>query len=54
VDALAGGGALHQVKPEVTAFNGQALKMVTSGQGAGIAWPALLRKLDRENRGYAQ
>jgi hypothetical protein len=28
------------------------LKHATAGQGPGIAWPALLRKLDRESPGY--
>ena len=29
-----------------------SMKKVTNGAGAGIAWPALLRKLDRVNPGY--
>jgi ribulose-5-phosphate 4-epimerase/fuculose-1-phosphate aldolase len=29
-----------------------SMKKATNGAGAGIAWPALLRKLDRVNPGY--
>ena len=33
--------------------NKNAMKMATGGQSAAnLAWPALLRKLDRENPGY--
>jgi hypothetical protein len=31
---------------------GQVMKTVTAGQGAQIAWPALLRKLDRTDPSY--
>ncbi len=30
----------------------QVMKTVTAGQGANIAWPALIRKLDRLDPGY--
>jgi hypothetical protein len=30
----------------------QVMKTVTAGQGAGIAWPALVRKLDRLDPSY--
>ena len=30
----------------------QVIKMVTAAQGANIAWPALLRKLDRLDASY--
>jgi hypothetical protein len=30
----------------------QVLKVVTAAQGANIAWPALLRKLDRLDASY--
>ena len=34
--------------------NKNAMKMATAGQSAAnLAWPALLRRLDRENPGYA-
>jgi hypothetical protein len=28
------------------------LKKVRNGKGAGLAWPGLLRRLDRNNPGY--
>jgi len=51
IDAQAG-GELVQVDPRILEGLAQVMKTVTSGQGANIAWPALLRKLDRENPGY--
>lgn len=30
----------------------EVMKTATAGQGAAIAWPALLRKLDRTDPGY--
>ena len=54
IDAMAGGGELNLIGPEPIAANAKVMKAVTAGQGAGnLAWPALLRKLDRENPGYA-
>jgi len=53
VDALAGGSELTQVNPAIIANMGEVMKIATAGQGANLAWPALLRKLDRENPGYA-
>ncbi|MDA7415631.1 class II aldolase/adducin family protein [Xenophilus arseniciresistens] len=53
IDAQAG-GELVQVNPAILEGLGQVLKKVTTGLGANIAWPALLRKLDRESPGYAQ
>ena len=35
------------------AVNDLSASPATAGQGANLAWPALLRKLDRENPGYA-
>ncbi|MBI5278896.1 MAG: class II aldolase/adducin family protein [Burkholderiales bacterium] len=52
IDAQAG-GELIQVDPRIMDNMGQVLKTVTAGQGANLAWPALLRKLDRTNPGYA-
>ena len=52
VDAQAGGGELIAIAPQVLAFNAQALTAVTAGQGAQIAWPALLRRLDRLDPGW--
>ena len=52
IDALAGGGELTQVDPRILAGMGDVMRIATAGQGAQLAWPALLRKLDRENPGY--
>jgi hypothetical protein len=35
------------VNPAILEGMPQVMKTVTAGQGANIAWPALLRKLDR-------
>ncbi len=46
LDAQAG-GELVQINPKIMETMPMVIKMVTSGQGANIAWPALIRKLDR-------
>ncbi|SIQ17108.1 class II aldolase/adducin family protein [Pseudacidovorax sp. RU35E] len=51
IDAQAG-GELVTVNPQIMEGITQVMKKVTTGQGANIAWPALLRKLDRESPGY--
>ena len=51
IDAQAG-GELVPVNPAILQGMAQVLKTVTAGQGANIAWPALLRKLDREDPSY--
>ena len=53
IDALAGGGELVPVNPAILEGMPQVMKTVTAGQGANIAWPALIRKLDRTNPSYA-
>jgi ribulose-5-phosphate 4-epimerase/fuculose-1-phosphate aldolase len=53
IDAQSGGQALNLIGPGPIAANANAVKAATAGQGAQLAWPALLRKLDRENPGYA-
>lgn len=53
IDAQAG-GELNLIGPAPLEANKNAMKMATAGQSAAeLAWPALLRKLDRENPGYA-
>jgi len=52
IDALAGGTELTKVNPQIMDNMGQVMKTVTAGQGAQIAWPALLRKLDRTDPSY--
>jgi ribulose-5-phosphate 4-epimerase/fuculose-1-phosphate aldolase len=51
IDAQAG-GELIQVNPAILRGMAQVMKTATSGLGAGIAWPALLRKLDRMDPSY--
>jgi ribulose-5-phosphate 4-epimerase/fuculose-1-phosphate aldolase len=51
IDAQAGGELVY-VNPQVMTGMAQVLKTVTAGQGAKIAWPALIRKLDRIDPGY--
>jgi ribulose-5-phosphate 4-epimerase/fuculose-1-phosphate aldolase len=47
-----GGGELVYVDPRVMQGLAQVLKTVTAGQGANIAWPALLRRLDKLDPSY--
>lgn len=46
------GGELVTVDPAILQGLGEVLKVVTAGQGPEIAWPALLRKLDRLDPSY--
>ncbi|HUG22857.1 class II aldolase/adducin family protein [Piscinibacter sp.] len=53
VRAMAGGSELVQVDPRIIAGARQQAKEVTKGAGAGaLAWPGLLRRLDRIDPGY--
>ncbi len=52
VDALAGGLRLTNVRPDILDGMAEVSRAVTVGQGAGLVWPALLRKLDRIDPGY--
>jgi ribulose-5-phosphate 4-epimerase/fuculose-1-phosphate aldolase len=47
VRAQAGGGELISIDPKVLEGSAMMAKMVTRGAGGGLAWPGLLRKLDR-------
>jgi ribulose-5-phosphate 4-epimerase/fuculose-1-phosphate aldolase len=51
--AQSGGSELLPVDPRILAGVKANAEAVTRGQGGGIAWPALLRRLDRQNPGYA-
>jgi ribulose-5-phosphate 4-epimerase/fuculose-1-phosphate aldolase len=51
IDAQAG-GELIQVNPKILDGVTQAMKVAGAGQGANIAWPALLRKVERADPGY--
>jgi ribulose-5-phosphate 4-epimerase/fuculose-1-phosphate aldolase len=52
VDAMAGGAELNLLGPGPIEANRNVSKVATAGLGANLAWPALLRKLNRENPGY--
>jgi hypothetical protein len=52
IDAQAGGELIH-VNPAILEGIAQVSRAATVGQGAGaLAWPALLRKLDRSDPSY--
>jgi ribulose-5-phosphate 4-epimerase/fuculose-1-phosphate aldolase len=50
--AAQAGGELVHVHPKIMESMPMVIEMVTKGQGSRIAWPALLRKLDRTDPGY--
>lgn len=52
IDAQAGGGELTTVDPRIIDGVAEARRKVTMGQGSNLAWPALLRKLDRTDPSY--
>jgi ribulose-5-phosphate 4-epimerase/fuculose-1-phosphate aldolase len=52
VRAQAGGGALRLIGDDVLAGTHVQFSRVTKGVGGRLAWPALLRKLDRSDPGY--
>ena len=51
IDAQAGGELVH-VNPAILQGMARVFEQATAGVGAGIAWPALLRKLERTDPGY--
>lgn len=52
VRAQVGGGELIEITPSILAGAQDQWQRVTHGAGGDLAWPALLRKLDRINPGY--
>jgi len=40
------------VDPRILQGMGEVMKAATAGQGANIAWPALLRKVERTDPSY--
>jgi ribulose-5-phosphate 4-epimerase/fuculose-1-phosphate aldolase len=52
VRAQAGGGELVPVDPRIVATGQQQAETVMHGAGGALAWPALLRKLDRIDPSY--
>ena len=53
VRAMAGGRPLLQVNSAIVDGIQEQARVVTKGLGGALAWPGLLRKLDRHNPGYA-
>lgn len=53
VRAQAGGGALIPISEAVLDGIQQQVAVATRGSGPSIAWPGLLRRLERQNPGYA-
>jgi len=51
LDAQAGGELVH-INPQILQGMAGVMKSATAGQGANLAWPALLRKLDRLDPSY--
>ena len=51
IDAQAG-GELVMVDPKIVEGIAGVMKTATAGQGANLAWPALLRKAERLDPGY--
>ncbi|PYQ31714.1 MAG: class II aldolase [Acidobacteria bacterium] len=52
IRAQAGGSKLINVDPRIIAGATAQAKQVTRGAGGALAWPALLRKLERSDPGY--
>jgi len=52
IAAQSGGGKLIEVDPRIVAGVKANIALVTKGLGGGLAWPGLLRKLDRIDRSY--
>jgi len=52
VRAQSGGGRLRHISQSIVDGAQQQWEQVTHGAGGGLAWPALLRRLDRSNPGY--
>jgi ribulose-5-phosphate 4-epimerase/fuculose-1-phosphate aldolase len=54
VRAQAGGGALRRIPAGIVADAPRQFATVTRGAGGNLAWPALLRRLDRSDAGFRQ
>jgi ribulose-5-phosphate 4-epimerase/fuculose-1-phosphate aldolase len=53
VRAQGGGGLLRHISQAIVDGAQQQWERVTHGAGGGLAWPALLRRLDRSSPGYS-
>jgi ribulose-5-phosphate 4-epimerase/fuculose-1-phosphate aldolase len=51
--AAQAGGELTEVDPRIVKGVGEAMRVQTGGMGGAFAWPALMRKLDKLDPGYA-
>ena len=54
VRAMAGGAPLRRISNAIVDGAQRQLEAVTRGAGFGLAWPALLRRLDATAAGYAE
>ncbi len=52
IAAMAGGGELVHVDQAIIDDTGRTIAAATQGMFGGIAWPALLRRLDREDASF--
>ena len=52
IDAQSGGSELIHIDPRILEGMEAVMKVGTAGQGPMIAWPALIRKLDRTDPSY--
>jgi ribulose-5-phosphate 4-epimerase/fuculose-1-phosphate aldolase len=52
IDAMAGGAPLNLIGEGPMRANATIGKTASAGQGSMLAWPGLLRKLQRENPGF--
>ncbi len=52
VRALGGGTAVRRIGQAIVDGAEQQWQAVTQGAGGGLAWPALLRRLERSDAGY--
>lgn len=52
IAAQSSGAPLVQVDPRITSGVKENVAAVTKGLGGGLAWPGLLRKLDRLDPSY--
>jgi ribulose-5-phosphate 4-epimerase/fuculose-1-phosphate aldolase len=52
IDALAGGSEVIHVDPRILQGMDQVMKTGSAGQGPMIAWPALIRRLERTDNSY--
>jgi ribulose-5-phosphate 4-epimerase/fuculose-1-phosphate aldolase len=52
VGAMSGGQPLRRISQAIVGGAQEQWEQVTRGSGGGLAWPALLRKLDRLDPGY--